>query len=110
MDLGTPCLAVFEDVTLRVSSDWGVPLLPEDRSRVRCPMRDFDPSQYAEADRRQVKPPVEVESASWAPGRTLDWSVKERQQWLGRVTRPRWPSTVDQKLLILVVLHRSERI
>jgi hypothetical protein len=26
---GTLCLAVLEDVTLRVSSDWGVPLLPE---------------------------------------------------------------------------------
>jgi hypothetical protein len=35
---------------------------------------DLDPSQYGEADRRQVDPPVQVESA----GGTLDWWVRER--------------------------------
>jgi hypothetical protein len=47
-------------------------------------MQDFDPRQYGEADRREVDPPVEVETATWSPGGTLDWWVKERQQWLGR--------------------------
>ena len=27
-------------------------------------MREFDPSQYAEADRREVNPPLEVEAAT----------------------------------------------
>jgi hypothetical protein len=35
-------------------------------------MRDLDPSQYAEADRREVDPPIEVEAAAWAAGGTLD--------------------------------------
>jgi hypothetical protein len=52
------------------------------------PVRDFDPSHYAEADRREVNPPVELESASWAPGGTPDWWVTERQQWPGRVRGP----------------------
>ena len=41
-------------------------------------MRDFDPSQYGEADRREVDPPIEVESATWSAGGTLDWWVKDR--------------------------------
>jgi hypothetical protein len=39
-------------------------------------------SQYSEADRREVDPPIQVEMAT--AGR-LDWWVKERQQWWGRV-------------------------
>jgi hypothetical protein len=50
---------------------------------------------YDEADRREVDPPIEVESAAG----TLDWWVKERQQWLGRVRGPdgrqRWIKAVD---------------
>jgi hypothetical protein len=46
---------------------------------------DLDPSQYGEADRRGLDPPAEVQVASWSSAGTLDWWVKERQQWLGRV-------------------------
>jgi hypothetical protein len=57
---------------------------------------------YAEADRRQVKPPIEVESATWSPGGTLDWWVKERSEWLGRVRgldgRQRWMKAADLRL------------
>ena len=64
-------------------------------------MQDLDPSQYGEADRREVDPPIEVEAATWSAGGTLDWWVKERQQWLGRVRsadgRQRW-----SQLLIFV--------
>ena len=52
---------------------------------------DLDPSQYGEADRREVDPPVEVEAATWAAGGTLDWWVKEhrpRTEWYGRVRGP----------------------
>jgi hypothetical protein len=46
-------------------------------------MRDLDPSQYTEQDRREVDPPIEVESATWVAGGTLDWWVKERLEWFG---------------------------
>jgi hypothetical protein len=42
---------------------------------------DLDPSQYGEADRREVDPPIPVESATWSPGGTLDWWVRERREW-----------------------------
>jgi hypothetical protein len=40
---------------------------------------------YADADRREVNPAIEVESATWSTGGTLDWWVKERQEWWDRV-------------------------
>jgi hypothetical protein len=53
-----------------------------------------DVQQFAEADRREVDPPIQVEAASWSPGGRLDWWVKERQEWWGRVRgadgRQRW--------------------
>jgi hypothetical protein len=62
-------------------------------------MRDLDPSQYGEADRREVDPPIEVETATWSAGGTLDRWVKERQQWMGRVRGPdgrqRWIKAAD---------------
>src|SRR5688572_13101070 len=62
-------------------------------------MRDLDPSQYSEGDRREVNLPIEVEAAAWSPGGTLDWWVKERQQWLGRVRGPdgrqKWVKAAD---------------
>jgi hypothetical protein len=69
-------------------------------------MRDFDPTQYGEADRREVNPPIEVESATWSAGGTLDWWVKDRLEWLGRVRGPdgrqRWI-----KPLIFVLRRRQ---
>jgi hypothetical protein len=62
-------------------------------------MQDFDPNQYGEADRREVNPPVQVEAATWSPGGTLDWWVKDRQEWWGRVRgtdgRQRWVKATD---------------
>jgi hypothetical protein len=43
-------------------------------------MQDLDPSQYAEADRREVDPPVEVQVATWSPAGKLDWWVRERRE------------------------------
>jgi hypothetical protein len=48
-------------------------------------MRDLDPSRYAAQGRREVDPPIAVESATWVAGGTLDWWVKERLEWFGRV-------------------------
>jgi hypothetical protein len=46
---------------------------------------DLDPSQYSEADRRAVDPPIPVDIATWSRAGQLDWWVKERQEWFGRV-------------------------
>jgi hypothetical protein len=51
-------------------------------------MHDLDPEKKDPEDRREVNPPIEVESATWSAGGTLDWWVKERQEWMGRVRRP----------------------
>ena len=62
-------------------------------------LSDHDVQQRAEGDRREVNPPIEVESATWSAGGMLDWWVKERQQWLGRVRGPdgrqKWFKAVD---------------
>jgi hypothetical protein len=62
-------------------------------------LSDHDVQQYAETDRRAVDPPIEVQLATWSPGGTLDWWVKERQLWLGRVRgkdgRQRWVKAAD---------------
>jgi hypothetical protein len=62
-------------------------------------MRDVNPDRYGEADRREVDPPVQVEAATWSPEGTLDWWVKERQEWWGRVRgadgRQRWVKAAD---------------
>jgi hypothetical protein len=62
-------------------------------------MQDLDPAQYAEADRREVEPPIAVETATWSAAGTLDWWVKERREWFGRVRgkdgRQRWIRATD---------------
>src|SRR5215210_7705479 len=35
-------------------------------------MQELDPTQYGEADRQAVDPPVEVQVATWSAARTLD--------------------------------------
>jgi hypothetical protein len=60
---------------------------------------EFDLDRLSPEDRREVNPPIEVESATWSAAGTLDWWVKERQQWLGRVRGPdgrqRWIKAAD---------------
>jgi hypothetical protein len=55
--------------------------------------------QRFEADRREVDPPIRVEMATWSKAGQLDWWVKERQQWLGRVRgadgKQRWIKASD---------------
>jgi hypothetical protein len=62
-------------------------------------MQDLDPSQYGEAARREVDPPVEVQVATWSAAGTLDWWVSERREWMGRVRGPngkqRWIKASD---------------
>ena len=58
-----------------------------------------DVQQRAEGDRREVDPPIQVEAAVWSSAGQLDWWVKERQEWWGRVRgadgRQRWIRAVD---------------
>jgi hypothetical protein len=65
-------------------------------------MQDLDPTQYGEADRRVVDPPVEVQVATWSAAGTLDWWVRERREWFGRVRGPngrqRWIKAADLRL------------
>jgi hypothetical protein len=62
-------------------------------------LSDTEVQRRAEADRRAVDPPIRVETATWSKAGQLDWWVKERQQWLGRVRgkddRQRWIRAVD---------------
>jgi hypothetical protein len=41
--------------------------------------------QRDQIDRLEVKPPIEVGSATWSAAGTLDYWVKERHEWWGRV-------------------------
>jgi hypothetical protein len=41
--------------------------------------------QREQADRLEVKPPIEVEAAMWSAAGRLDYWVKEEQEWWGRV-------------------------
>jgi hypothetical protein len=59
-------------------------------------LSDDDLEQIAGADRREVDPPIQVETATWSPGGQLDWWVKERQQWFGRVREPDGRQKMDQ--------------
>jgi hypothetical protein len=63
---------------------------------------DLDPSQYGDADRREVDPPVQVQMATWTPGGQLDRCVKERRprlEWFGQVRgkdgKQRWIKASD---------------
>jgi hypothetical protein len=51
--------------------------------------------QRKQKDRREVQPVIEVSSAAWSAAGQLDYWVKERQEWWGRV-RFRRTSGVDQ--------------
>jgi hypothetical protein len=64
-------------------------------------MQELDPAQYAEADRREVEPPIAVETATWSAGGALDWWVKERREWFGR-GRGKTNVSVGSELLIFV--------
>jgi hypothetical protein len=44
-----------------------------------------DIQHLPEADRREADPPIQVQTATWAEAGQLDWWVKDRQEWFGRV-------------------------
>jgi hypothetical protein len=48
-------------------------------------LSDADLKRRDAADRREVDPPIQVETATWSKAGQLDWWVREWQQWWGRV-------------------------
>jgi hypothetical protein len=44
-------------------------------------LSDDEVRQGPEADRREVDPPAQVETATWSRAGQLDWWVKERREW-----------------------------
>ena len=62
-------------------------------------MEDLDPERKTPQDRREVDPPIEVAAATWSKAGRLDWWVRERQEWWGRVRggngRQRWIKAAD---------------
>ena len=62
-------------------------------------LSDDNVEGHTEADRREVDPPIQVDTATWSKAGQLDWWVKERQEWLGRVRgadgKQRWIRAVD---------------
>ena len=43
--------------------------------------RDDYLERRAAVDRREVDPPIQVETATWSNAGRLDWWVKDRQEW-----------------------------
>jgi hypothetical protein len=62
-------------------------------------LSDDELERIPSADRREVNPPIQIEMATWSRAGQLDWWVKERREWLGRVRGPdgreRWIRSVD---------------
>jgi hypothetical protein len=48
-------------------------------------LSEDDLEQRAEAYRREVNQPIQGEMATWYKAGQLDWWVKERREWWGRV-------------------------
>jgi hypothetical protein len=70
---------------------WRATDLAEDEAHQQAADLNITFNQYGqrnEDERRRVDPAIEVESASWSAAGELDWWVKERQEWFGRVRRP----------------------
>ena len=67
---------------------WRVTDLAEHEAHEQAADLNVTFNQYGQrdqADRIEVKPPIEVQSATWSAAGQLDWWVKERREWSGRV-------------------------
>jgi hypothetical protein len=63
---------------------WRATDLTEDEAHEQAADMNVMFNQYGrrpEEDRREVNPPIQVESASWTSGGVLDYWVKERHEW-----------------------------
>jgi hypothetical protein len=70
---------------------WRAVDLGEDEACQMAMDMDVVYNQYGQRtadERREVRPPMEVETATWSAGGTLDYWVRERGEWWGRVRGP----------------------
>src|SRR4029453_17267150 len=84
---------------IQIASRSLIPANHVTQERLRLVPRPGELLERAEADRRDVDPPIPVDTATWSNAGQLDWWVKDRQEWLGRVRgadgRQRWVKAVD---------------
>ena len=67
-------------------------------------MRDLDLSQYVEADRREVDPPIEVEAATWSlAARSTGESKSAGSDWEGFAVQ-------TDRIDVYQVHHIDERV
>jgi hypothetical protein len=67
---------------------WRATDLSEDEAHEQAANLNVIFNQYGQrdqADRLEVKPPIEVDSATWSAAGKLDYWVKEEHDWWGRV-------------------------
>ena len=78
---------------------WRATDLAEDDARQQPADLNVTFNQYGQrdqADRKEVSPPIEVESATWSAAGDLDYLVKERQEVVRRPDRHQvWIRAVD---------------
>jgi hypothetical protein len=77
---------------------WRAVDLGEDEASQMAMDMDVVYNQYGQRtpdERREVRPPMEVETATWSAAGTLDYWVRERGEWWTR-TRDGWTPAVDQ--------------
>jgi hypothetical protein len=66
-------------------------------------MRDLDPSQFGQADRREIDPPIQVETATWSKAGRLDWWVPQGANVVDPETGESLGSVEIDKVLVKVV-------
>ena len=72
-------------------------------------MRDLDLSQYVEADRREVDPPIEVEAATWSlAARSTGGSKSAGSDWEGFAVQT--DASGGSKQLIFVRKRTASRL
>jgi hypothetical protein len=70
---------------------WRAVDLGEDEASQMAMDMDVVYNQYGQRtpdERREVRPPMEVQTATWSAAGTLDYWVRERGEWWGRVRGP----------------------
>jgi hypothetical protein len=70
-------------------------------------LSDDDLEQIAGADRREVDPPIQVETARWSRAGQLDWWVKERREWWAGYAVQTAVNTGLEPLIFVLRLARS---
>jgi hypothetical protein len=74
---------------------WRGTNLPENEAKQKAADMNVMFDQYGnrdEQERRPVQPSILVEAATWPPAGELDYWVRDRFEWWGRIQGPAWSS------------------